>query len=57
MKKTKSIAILALVLVAAMLLGGCGGAKAGGKSDDKVYTFKIDYPNPENSGAYIALTE
>ena len=57
MKKTKLIAILALVLVAAMLLGGCGGGKTGGKSDDKVYTFKIDYPNPENSGAYIALTE
>ena len=82
MKKTRLTAILALVLIAAMLLAGCGNNNANApansnspandsnasapadnnapapvENDGKTYTFKIDYPNPENSCAYVAMTE
>jgi TRAP-type C4-dicarboxylate transport system substrate-binding protein len=26
-------------------------------NDGQVYSFRIDYPNPENSAAFVALTE
>ncbi|MCR5648405.1 MAG: TRAP transporter substrate-binding protein DctP [Oscillospiraceae bacterium] len=62
MKKTRIIAVLALVLIVAMLFAGCSNgapqnSATPAQDNGKVYTFKIDYPNPENSGAYIALTE
>ena len=73
MKKRSMALILALVLCLAFALSACGGedattqtqAPSNGEStgneenvaDDTVYTFKIDYPNPENSAGYVALTE
>ena len=72
MKKViKTIAlVLVFVLMGSVFLAGCNSdspatsasssdnATSSSESgvDDTVYTFKIDYPNPENSGGYATLT-
>lgn len=69
MKKLSKILALVLALVMVLGLAACGEkapaasadpaapSQGNEKVDDTVYTFKIDYPNPENSVAYVALTE
>lgn len=82
MKKSKLTTVMALILIAAMMLAGCGSSAststnsdstsasssntdtatgstdtASVANDGQTYTFKIDYPNPENSCAYVCLTE
>ncbi len=62
-KQFKAISLLLVVAIALSLLAACGsgtgqsGPKTSSASDTKVYTFKIDYPNSENSAVYPVLVK
>jgi TRAP-type C4-dicarboxylate transport system substrate-binding protein len=71
MKKLSKILALVLCLTMVLALCACGGSSAPAassgsaassgaaetKTDDKVYTFKIDFPNPETASAFKALKD
>ena len=68
--KKKFLALTLALCMSLVLLAGCGGGDQGGTNtgsnsasggneggDDTVYTFNIDFPNPETACGFKALTD